>query len=253
MYNYWKNNHFIFISNDEQEIKILLKDFKQSYLKLGLQIKSQLGKPATLVNSSDATNFTFDVIGTLSHEEIIRINSLRKFADKISLLESLDCKLLFDKMDSKKFKINLQTIDYNFPKIISDILISYHKNDIPKNNNIPFFVDEITTKNEFDYDLSLNSDIYKMMMKKFLVDYALGMRAAEIWKRDYQATGGYLIVRNDGEIICYHFYFTKLFENYLFDNTKLETADPNRRKTGIIYFEDKKMKFKLNLQIRFKK
>ena len=35
--------------------------------------------------------------------------------------------------------------------------------------------------------------MYEMIMKKFLTDYALGMRAAEVWKRNYQATGGYLI------------------------------------------------------------
>ncbi|WP_262710866.1 HpaII family restriction endonuclease [Flavobacterium franklandianum] len=98
--------------------------------------------------------------------------------------------------------------------------------------------------------MTINSSIYQMIMKKFLTDYALGMRAAEVWKRDYQATGGYLIVKDDGELICYHFYFAKNFEDYLFNNTKLETAS-ERNGFGKIYSENGQQKIKLNLQIRF--
>lgn len=220
---------------------------------LGFSIKSQLGSPATLVNSSNATNFTFAINGNLSNSDIEKINATKKFSDKISLIENLGCSLSFEKVDSEVFKINLQTIDYNFPKILADILLDYCKNNVSKNNNIPFFVNQVTIKNEFGYNLNINCEIYRMMMKKFLVDYALGMRAAEVWKRDYQASGGYLIVRSDGEILCYHFYFTKLFEDYLFNNTKLETPDVKRYFAGQVYHEDGLQKIKLNLQIRFNK
>jgi type II restriction enzyme len=89
-----------------------------------------------------------------------------------------------------------------------------------------------------------------MIMKKFLTDYALGMRAAEVWRRNYQAAGGYLIVKDDGELLCYHFYFAKNFEDYLYNNTKLETPD-SRNNFGVIYSEGGTQKMKLNLQIRF--
>ena len=253
MFKYRIDNEFAFVSNLEQEIKIPINDFKQKKQKLGFSIKSQLGSPATLVNASNATNFTFIINGNLSTAAIEKINASRKFCDKISLIENLGCSLSFEKVDNEVFKINLQTIDFNFPKILADILFDYCKNNISKNNNIPFFVNQITTKNEFGYNLNINSEIYKMMMKKFLVDYALGMRAAEVWKRDYQASGGYLIVRGDGEILCYHFYFTKLFEDYLYNNTKLETPDVKRYFAGQVYHEEGLQKIKLNLQIRFNK
>ena len=209
---------------------------------LGFSIKSQLGSPSTLVNASNATNFTYIINGNLSLLEIEKINGLRKFSDKISLIENSGCSLSFEKLDNEVFQINLQTIDYNFSKVLSDILLDYHKNSISKNNSIPYFVRQVTNKNEFGYNLELNSDIYKMMMKKFLVDYALGMRTAEVWKRDYQASGGYLIIRSDGK-----------FEDYLFDNTKLDTPDVKRYNTGKVYSENGQQKFKMNLQIRFNK
>ena len=219
---------------------------------LGFSIKSQLGRPSTLVNASGATNFSFIINGyTLSDEEIFRIEEIEKFSEKLQLLEDFGCELEFEKMDNDIFKSNLQTIDFNFEKTVAELLLLYYKNNVPSENTVKKFVEKITQKNSIGYNLNINETIYEMTMKKFLTDYALGMRAAEVWKRNYQATGGYLIVKNDGELICYHFYFTKKFEDYLFNNTKLDTPDPAKHKFGSIYSENGEQKMKLNLQIRF--
>ncbi|MBU2928390.1 HpaII family restriction endonuclease [Winogradskyella psychrotolerans] len=218
---------------------------------LGFSVKSQLGKPATLVNASNATNFTYTLSKKLNKSQINEINEQRKFSDKFKIFDKYNVSLTFDQVDNPKFNINLQTIDYNFSKLLSDILIMYYANDITSENTIEKFTNRLSIKNEFKYDLNLNPDIYQMIVKRFLVEYALGMRASQIWKRDYQADGGYLIVREDGEIICYHFYFVKNFENYLYQNTKLETPDKNRYHMAEIYEENGTQKLKLNLQIRF--
>ena len=41
------------------------------------------------------------------------------------------------------------------------------------------------------------------------------------------------------------------FEDYLFNNTKLDTASSSRHGFGSIYENDGELFFKLNLQIRF--
>lgn len=218
---------------------------------LGFSVKSQLGRPATLVNASNATNFTYQLSKKLNSLQIDEINNIRNFSDKFKVFQKYGVEFSFEKIDNEKFNINLQTIDYNFPKLISDILLMYYANDITSENTIENFTKKITDKNEFKYNLNLNPEIYEMIVKRFLVEYALGMRASEIWKRDYQADGGYLIVREDGEIICYHFYFVKNFENYLFQNTKFETPDKNRYHMAEVFEEDGIQKIRLNLQIRF--
>jgi hypothetical protein len=219
---------------------------------MGISTKSQLGRPPYLLKASRATNFTYRIIGSrLSAGEILQVNNLREFSEKLSLIKNFGGKLQFEKVDNEVFESNLQTIDYNFNKILSDVIVLYYANDITSENTIAKFIEKITKKNSIGYNLKINSSMYEMIMKKFLTDYALGMRAAEVWKRNYQATGGYLVVREDGELICYHFYFAKNFEDYLYNNTKLETPDPNRNKFGKIYSEDGFQKIKLNLQIRF--
>lgn len=72
-----------------------------------------------------------------------------------------------------------------------------------------------------------------------------------VWDGQYDATGGYLIVKEDGDVLCYHIYNKNEFENYLFNNTKLETASSGRHDFGSIYQENGDMYIKLNLQIRF--
>jgi type II restriction enzyme len=219
---------------------------------LGFSIKSQLGRPSTLLNASGATNFSFLIKGkVLSTNEIMQIKSEKFFSKKLKLLYSFGSNLEFDKVDNEIFQSNLQTIDYNFDKILSEMLVLFYANDEPSENTIKKFIAIITNNNSIGYNLKINSKMYEMIMKKFLTDYALGMRAAEVWERNYQATGGYLVVKEDGEIICYHFYFTKNFEDYLFNNTKFETPDPRKHKFGDVFVENGQQKLKLNLQIRF--
>lgn len=219
---------------------------------LGFSVKSQLGRPATLVNASGATNFTFSIKGNYLDESIIlKINDAKEFSEKIEIIKNSGASVEFEKVDNEVFVTNLQTVDFNFSKILAEVILMFYTNNISSENTIPKFITKIEEKNPIGYNLSINSKMYEMMMKKFLTDYALGMRAAEVWTRDYQATGGYLIVKDDGELICYHFYFTKNFENYLYQNTKLETGDPKKHNFGKIYYEKGQQKIKLNLQIRF--
>jgi hypothetical protein len=240
-------------STEKKDITIQLEDPNTFFSpSLGFSVKSQLGRPSTLVNASGATQFTYKIVDTILSDDVIaRIDDEEEFSNKIKIIIESGAELVFEQVDNPIFKSNLQTIDYNFDKILSEILLLFYSNSISSENTMVKFVEKVSKKNTFGYDLSINSSMYQLIMRKFLTDYALGMTAAKVWKREYQATGGYLIVKEDGELICYHFYFMQQFEEYLLNNTKLETPDPHRHKFGKIYFEDGIQKIKLNLQIRF--
>ena len=94
---------------------------------------------------------------------------------------------------------------------------------------------------------------YEYKIKRFLTDVALGMMPSKVWTGQYDATGGYLIVKESGDILCYHIYNRNEFEDYLFNNTKLDTASSSRHDFGTVYKENEELYFKLNLQIRFTK
>lgn len=219
---------------------------------LGFSVKSQMGSPSTLVNASGPTNFTFKLLcENLSDEFIEKFNLIENFSDKFKLLELENIELEYSKMDNRIFRSNLESYGRDFDKILAQMLLLFYKNDVPKNNSVFKFLETITKNNPVNYDLEINSDRYFFLMRHFLYDYALGMRAGEIWKQNFQASGGYIIVKKDGEIVCYHFYFRNEFEIYLLQNTKFETPSTTRHKFGEIFKIDNHYYTKLNLQIRF--
>ena len=79
------------------------------------------------------------------------------------------------------------------------------------------------------------------------------MKPASVWDGTEDANGGYIIVKEDGEVLCYHIYNRNDFENYLFNNTVLDTPSTTRYEFANIMIDEKGQYFvKLNLQIRFK-
>ena len=91
--------------------------------------------------------------------------------------------------------------------------------------------------------------IYKI--KDFLTDCALGMTPTAPWTGHYDATGGVIIVKEDGDIVCYHIYNRNEFQDYLLNNTKMDQASTSRYQFGDLYEENGSVFLKLNLQIRF--
>jgi type II restriction enzyme len=221
---------------------------------LGFSIKSQLGSPSTLLNAGKTTNFIFKIsnvkLTTLQIEDINSISSRSKIMDRINSV--LDSKGQFDfvKTEKQVFSNNLILIDSKLPEILSQIVYEFYSS---KKSSVLDLVENINSKNPLNFDVSNEHKFYEYKIKRFLTDIALGMMPSKVWTGQYDATGGYLIVKENGDVLCYHIYNRNEFENYLFNNTKLDTASSNRHDFGSIYEEDGELYFKLNLQIRFVK
>lgn len=99
-----------------------------------------------------------------------------------------------------------------------------------------------------------NKDIfYAYKIKELMTNIALGMMLTSQWSGNYEATGGYIIVKEDGDVLCYHIYNRNEFREYLYNNTKFDTPSKSKHHFGVIEEVDSKQILKLNLQIRFVK
>jgi hypothetical protein len=139
-------------------------------------------------------------------------------------------------------------IDSLLPNMIASCLLSYYTSDKSSSNDI---LQIVTNKNPLNYDFSEQHPFYHYKFKKFLSECALGMVPSKVWSGYADATGGYIVVREDGEVLCYHLFNRNEFENYLLNNTKFETGSKKKHGFGDIYSEDGKFYIKLNLQVRF--
>jgi type II restriction enzyme len=110
----------------------------------------------------------------------------------------------------------------------------------------------VCKKNPLNFDKQHGHNFYEYKIKHFLTDSSLGMTGTKVWSGTYDVTGGYLIVKDDGDVLCYHIYNRNQFENYLFANTKFETPSSTKHEFGKVYEDQGQLYFALNLQIRFK-
>ncbi|MEA5259339.1 HpaII family restriction endonuclease [Arcicella aquatica] len=220
---------------------------------LGFSIKSKLGNPATLLNAGETTNFIFKIVGTLLNEsdieEVNSISSKSKIKDRITAIYSKGGYLEFIKLQKPIFSNNLILIDSLLPKILSTVLFQFYTSNYSTIKDLTKITEEM---NPLGFDVTNKHLFYEYKIKRFLVDIALGMMPSKVWSGQYDATGGYLVVKTDGDVLCYHIYNRNKFEDYLFANTKLDTASSSRHDFGEIYEENGEWFFKLNLQIRFK-
>ena len=239
-------------SSDKADIRIRIHDINTGYESVqGFSIKSRLGSASTLVNAGKTTNFIYEVIGNPSDDLIEGFdNCSSKFKDKMAFLASNGCELKYIGMENNIFENNLRLIDGDLPEICAYMLVAYFSTGI---NTVARSLDFIISANPMGYDLSKGHPFYQYKFKKLLTESALGMLPSKAWDGTADATGGYIIVREDGEVLCYHLFNRNEFENYLVKNTKFETASTTRHQFGSIYKENGRYYLKLNLQIRFTK
>ncbi len=237
-------------SLDKADIRIKIHDINTGYETVqGFSIKSRLGSPSTLVNAGKTTNFIFEVTGNINDDVMNEFNTCsKKFKDRFEVLNNHNCDIKYVSMENDMFESNLLLIDGDLPKICAYMLKEYYSSGI---NTVRNSLDSLNEHNPLNYDLSKGHPFYEYKFKKLLAECALGMLPSKVWDGTADATGGYIVVREDGEVLCYHLFNRNEFEIYLINNTKFETASTSRHEFGCIYKEDEKYYLKLNLQVRF--
>lgn len=240
-------------SSVKSDIRIVIHDFRTGAKpELGFSIKSQLGGASTLLNAGKATNFIYRIEGSyLSEhqiEEVNSINSKSKIKDRITRIQSFSGSLRFKSTETLVFSSNLTLVDSFLPNILAEIIYLYYTSNFSRTVDL---IKEVSRINPLNYNLQNYHPYYLYKVKRFLTDVALGMLPSKVWTGELDATGGYLVVKEDGEVLCYHIYNRNEFEDYLINNTKLDTPGSKKHGFGVVYTENGEQFFKLNLQIRF--
>ena len=242
-------------SSSKSDLKIVIHDLKTNLQPiLGYSIKSQLGGASTLLNAGKTTNFVYQIINCSLDTGIIDgingIDSRSKVKDRISEIYKNGGEIIFNRLEKEIFGNNLVLVDSLLPQIFGRLLLDFYSSG---RNSVQDLVSFIEKENPLQYNTSNSHKFYEYKVKKLLVESALGMMPSKVWNGVYDATGGYLIVKDDGEVLSYHMYNKNMFEDYLFKNTKFETPSTTKYDFARVYKDSDRLFIKLNLQIRFKK
>lgn len=256
----------------KRDITIRIEDFHNGMAQtLGFSIKSFLGANSTLFNAGVGTNFIYEVVppeGVEIDTDSFNADTYPKrnrISERISsLINDFHCELRFIKTQSKCLFQNLRTIDGDMPDLLSRLIVARYYNKI---TSVKECSDFITKQNPYDFDVERHGAVYEYKIKRFLQDCALGMTPETPWTGFYDATGGQIVVKQTGEVVCYHIYELNRFQEYLFNATRFEAPStsedeynpghprPNASKKffyGWLYKENGRYYIKLNLQVRFK-
>lgn len=193
-------------SSDKADIHIIIHDFHTGMKpQLGFSIKSQLGSPSTLLNAGVPTNITYKVVGIdLTQAGIDKLNAIDEHLLRMDEMLKMGGSLEYHDIENSTFKNNLLFLDYCMPQLVADCLLAGNMPD--STSMIADTVKVVAAKNPLGFSGLDVLSFYAHKMKVLLLDTALGMTPAKEWLGKYDANGGYLVVRKDGEIVCYHFY-----------------------------------------------
>jgi hypothetical protein len=259
-------------SRVKEDITIVIHDLKTGIQPIvSFSIKSLIGNDSTLLNPNAGTNFIYKIsvppnvsLNVQEINENTYVMKGSKITNRLKALADLGCSLEFTAVQSKTFYLNMQLIDSDLPKIISYMLLYKYLYSTTKTIDLLNLVEEM---NPMNYDTSSGHPFYKYKVRGLLYDYALGMTAETVWKGSYSTTGGIIIVKENGDVLCYHVYDKNVFQDYLLEKTYFEQAstgededNPGHERStgkkyyyGWIYKDGDEFYIKLNLQIRFSK
>lgn len=259
----------------KSDIKLRIYDHRLAKeADLGFSIKSLLGDDSTLFNTGLGNNFLY----TIEPDKNISISefneSTYKPDGKISkltyrlqkLINEYSATIKFKSIQSSQLWRNLKMVDGDLPEIVAYCLLYRW---IDRTSVISELVTLLENRDPLNFYNGVHSEqkLYDYKIKKFLAECAMGMTSEKPWQGIYDAIGGVIICKQDGDIVCFHIYDFNLFREYLLNNTKFEQASTGEDKNnpgtprttkstkkfyyGWLYKENEELLFKINLQVRF--
>ena len=174
-----------------------------------------------------------------------------KVKKKFAYLDDKGFKLRFVPDDSP-FINNLRFVDTRFPEVFAEMVRIYYAGS--RLNKLSEITKMVAESNPLDLPNSMVSSFYEFKTKEFLEMAALGMTQGTLWDVRESVTGGIILVKENGGIVCYHLFDKEDFQNHLFYQSLFDTPSTSRHnRSEIIKTIDGKYRISVAIQIRLEK
>ena len=223
---------------------------------IGFNVRSRLSAMNPLLDGGRSANLKYEQTGIKFANPMINqvnaINTINEVYERLMLIERLGGILKYSDVADRVFRSNLLMIDLHFPRVIAEMLRIMHTEGVIKISELTDRIKEMNPL-KIKEELLVKHGFYEYKMKQFLLALALGMRPAKIFTGEDSAVSGMLLVDGKGEVLCYQKADRKTFEDFLFNNSRLEKGAIEKDKYGFLERENGMTYFKLNLKIALTK
>ena len=150
---------------------------------------------------------------------------------------------------SNTLRNNLLLIDDGMNDIISNLLWNAYSN---RSLRIKDAIKTVIARNPRNYGSDCNLELfYKQKVIRLMVAASMGLTGSKEWTENYESDGGFIVVLKSGDVISFHFYDRKDFEEYLFNYSRIETGSTSKHDFGTLYECDSGHALNLCMTLRF--
>ena len=221
---------------------------------MGFSIKSKFAQNATLFNAGSSSQFLFKLSNcddqTMAEFNAIKDGNGRGWALCRDYLKSHNIGLEFARTQYQTYGNNLFLVRESMAKILA-----WCVHDRLVVSSTGYGVMETVERMSAANPLGVPSPAiyYEKALKDFLMAGFTGMTAGSPWDGKEQVNGGYIVVMDDGDVICYHSSDRETFRDYLYRNTYFEYVSADKYPWSRILKIDGEYFLPLNISIRFYK
>ncbi|WP_303250221.1 HpaII family restriction endonuclease [uncultured Slackia sp.] len=242
------------------DIVIETRDGRNSLVnRMGFSVKSQFGSPATLFNASPAAPLLYWVAhcDDALMREFNALHDIRGnrgwFACCQPFFDERGLRVSFARArNAGSFERNLLFIREGMLEIVAACVRERFIGGATT-SDVAAITASVAEQNPMRYPPAVASAIYEKAMKDFLYAAFSGMSATKPWDGIEQVNGGYIVVKPDGDVLCYHANDREEFREYLFRNTVFEYVSAKKYGWSLIEKSDGEYLLPVNFSIRFKK
>lgn len=235
---------------------------------MGFSCKSDIDAAATLFNASgDNTNFEYEIVGNFDDEKMNAFNGMfhevtkkgvTKYevatGDRMRYLKECGVDLRFVNPVKDVARQNLVRCGgMEMPKILGGMLKYYYFECGAAAVGVEDAIKYLADTDYVGYGFDDLYDTYRVKIANLLYAMFTGLRFSKPWSGRSDVSGGYIVVKRDGDVVAFHSCIADEFKDFLIDKLKFEGPSCSRHKYMEIYKKDDgKYYLKLALQFRFK-
>lgn len=215
--------------------------------------------------SGDNTNFIFEVKGKMDDEKMEHFNNIFKTAvrkgeicndiataDRMQYLHKIGCDLEFAGTAKNDARANLiKCGGMEMPAIVGGMLKKFYFENLSGPTSVEDCIDYLAENDIVGYGFDDLKNTYRGKIAHFLLCTFTGMRLGTPWNGRQEVNGGYIVVKNNGDVVVFHSTIANEFKYFLVAKMRMEGPSHSRYKDMVIYKEGNRYFLKLALQLRF--